>query len=241
MKSVPHLMFILCIGLPCFQGTAYILKPEMILNRLDKNQGSKNYKISQNILLLDRSRLDDAFQLKEVWWKYKNRAYLQVSSPDHPQLKLNFIYKNFHKTWMSGKTKKSKERNYIESYFFQKNIRPSWLNSIEKVSLGRALGMVNYVFRKKEQALWIEQDNFVIRKIVMGKGAVLTADNYQIYTGGLSFPKKRKYTSPEVEVSILLSSIEVIKKKWNHSLTPHQWELSNGDVEMIKKFYQNIR
>ena len=120
-------------------------------------------------------------------------------------------------------------------------MRPSWLNSIEKVSLGRSLGMVNYVFRKKEQALWIEQDNFVIRKISMGKGAVLTAESYQIYTGGLSFPKKRKYISPEIEVSMNIDSVEAIKHKWSHSLKPNQWEISNGDIEMIKTFYQNIR
>ena len=170
MKRTPYLVFILVAGLPCVQGAAYILKPETILNRLDKNQGSKNYKISQNILLLDRSRLDDAFPLKEIWWKYKNRTYLQVSSPNYPKLKLNFIYKNFRKTWISGKAKKSKEKNYIESYFFQKNRRPSWLDSVQQVNLGRALGMVNYVFKKKERTLWIEQDNFVIRKMVMEKG-----------------------------------------------------------------------
>ncbi len=240
MKIIQHLIF-LFIGLSCLSGEAYILKPDMILNRLDKNQGSKNYKISQNLLLLDRSRLDDTFQLKETWWKYANRAYLQVSSMDHPQLKLNFIYTKFYKTWMSGKTKKSREQSYIESYFFSKIMRPQWLNTIEKISLGRSLGMVNYVFRKKDQALWIEQDNFVVRKISMGKGALLTAENYQIYAGGLSFPKKRKYISSEIEVSMQISSVEVIKQKWNHSLKLNQWEVSNGDIEMIKEFYQNIR
>ena len=29
-------------------------------------------------------------------------------------------------------------------------MRPTWLNSIEEIKLGRALGMVNYVFRKKD-------------------------------------------------------------------------------------------
>ncbi len=241
MKNIPHLALIFCTALLCLQGAAYILKPETILNRLDKNQGSKNYKISQNILLLDRSRLDDVFPLKEIWWRYKNRAYLQVSSQKHPQLKLNFIYKNSRKTWISGKTKKSEEKNYIESYFFQNNMRPPWLKLVEKVSLGRALGMVNYVFKKKDQSLWIEQDNFVVRKAVMGKRAVLTAGNYHIYAGGLFFPKKRKYTDPEIEVSIQVSSVEIIKRKWSYSLTPHQWKLSNGDAEMIAQFYQNIR
>ena len=236
-----NIILLLCAGFVCLQGRAYILKPETILTRLDKNQGSRNYKISQNILLLDRSRLDEAFQLKEVWWKYADQAYLQVSSVNHPKLKLSFMYKKFHKTWMSGKAKKSKKKNYIESYFFKKNMRPLWLDSIQKAKLGRALGMVNYVFRKKEQALWIEQDNFVVRKIAMGKGAVLTAENYQIYPGGLSFPKKRKYSSPEIEVSMQVSSIETAAKRRKPSLTPSQWELSKGDVEMIKKFYQDIR
>ena len=93
MKIIQPLMCLLFIGLPCVKTAAYIAKPDMILNRLDKNQGRKSYKISQNVLFLDRSRLDDTFQLKETWWKYANRSYLQVSSKDHPQLKLNFIYK----------------------------------------------------------------------------------------------------------------------------------------------------
>lgn len=220
---------------------AYIAKTDMILSRLDRNQGMKNYKISKNILFLDRSRLDDTFRLKETWWKYANRSYLQVSSKDHPQLKLNFIYKKSHKTWISMKTKKSKQQDYIESYFFRKNIRPAWLNSVEEVKLGRALGMVNYVFRKKEKAVWIEQDNFVVRKISMGKTAVLTAENYQMYKGGLLFPKKRKYRSHEIEATIEVSSLEVITQQWSHSLKPNQWDISYGDVETIKQFYQNIR
>ena len=213
----------------------------MILKRLDKNQGMKNYKISQNVLFLDRSGLDEPFQLKEIWWKYSNRAFLQVNSVNHPRLKLNFIYQKFHKTWISGKTKKSKEQNHIESYFFQENMRPLWLNTVEQVSLSRALGMVNYVFRKKEKTVWIEQDNFVLRKITLGKGAVLTAQDYQIYTGGLSFPKKRKYINSEIEAVMEVSSVEAVKQKWNHSLKPNQWEASHGDIEAIKQFYQNIR
>ncbi|MDE0151570.1 MAG: hypothetical protein OXK80_03595 [Bdellovibrionales bacterium] len=240
MKIIQTLICILLAGL-CLKTTAYIPTTEMILSRLDRNQGTKNYKISQNILFLDRSRLDDTFQLKETWWKYANRVYLQVRSTEHPQLKLNFIYKKFYKTWMSGKAKKSKKQNYIESYFFRKNMRPAWLNSIEKVKLGRALGMVNYVFRKKEQAVWIEQDNFVVRKIAMGNTAVLTAENYQIYTGGLLFPKKRTYKSPEIEVTMEVTHLEAIKKQWNHSLKSNKWEVSHGDIEMIKHFYQNIR
>ena len=241
MKIIPALLCLLCIGSSCFESRAYILKPEMILKRLDNNQGSKNYKISQNILFLDRSGLDEAFRLKETWWKYPHRAYLQVASTDHPQLKLNFIYQKFHKTWISGKTKKSKKQNSIESYFFRENMRPSWLNTVEQASLGRALGMVNYVFRKKEKAVWIEQDNFVIRKIVLGKGAVLTAQNYQRYSRGLMFPKKRNYKSSEMEVVMEVSSLSAFKQKWSHSLKPNQWETSQGDVEVIKKFYQNIR
>ena len=102
MKVFQSLIF-LFIGFSCFQGEAYILKPEMILNRLDKNQGSKVYKISQNILFLDRSRLDDTFQLKEIWWKYANRSYLQVSSVNHPQLKLNLYIKNLIKHGFQAK------------------------------------------------------------------------------------------------------------------------------------------
>lgn len=139
------------------------------------------------------------------------------------------------------KTKKSKQQDYIESYFFRKNIRPAWLNSVEEVKLGRALGMVNYVFRKKEKAVWIEQDNFVVRKVSMGKTAVLTAENYKMYKGGLLFPKKRKYRSREIEATIEVSSLEVITQQWSHSLKPNQWDISYGDVETIKQFYQNIR
>ena len=213
----------------------------MILKRLDQNQGTTNYKISQNILFMDHSGLDETFRLKETWWKYPDRAYLQVTSTDDPHLKLNFIYQNFHKTWISGKIKKSKKQNSIESYFFQESMRPSWLNTVEQVSLGRALGMVNYVFRQKEKSVWIEQDNFVLRKIVLRKGAVLTAQNYQRYTRGLMFPKKRKYKSSEMEVVMEVSSLSAFQQKWRHSLKANQWETSQGDIEMIKKFYQNIR
>ena len=241
VKIIQTLIGILFIGLACFKSIGYILTPEIILNRLDKNQGTAHYKISQNVVFLDRSRLDESFRLKETWWKYTDRAYLQVHSADHPQLKLSFIYKKFYKTWIAGKTKKSKKQIYIESYFFRKNMRPAWLETVQQVRLGRALGMVNYVFRKKDKAIWIEQDNFVLRQASLGKSAILTAQNYQIYKRGLSFPKKRKYTDSEIEAVMEVSSLETVQQKWNHSLKPNQWEVSYGDVEMIKKFYQNIR
>ena len=121
IKKVKIAQTLLCllfiIGGPCFKSRAYILKPEMILKRLDKNQGAKNYKISQKILFLDRSGLDEVFRLKETWWKYSNRAYLQVTSTDHPHLKLNFIYQKFHKAWISGKTKNPKNKTLLNLIF----------------------------------------------------------------------------------------------------------------------------
>ncbi len=67
------------------------------------------------------------------------------------------------------------------------------------VRYSRTGGVVNYAFGTPASAdkeigspgIWIEQDQFVIRKLRLPSGVEMTADNYSQFARGLSYPRTR--------------------------------------------------
>ena len=68
------------------------------------------------------------------------------------------------------------------------------------VRLARSGGTINYAFgsiatgeaaHTHPRGLWIEQDQFVLRKIRFHSGAELSAERYSNYSRGLDYPRKR--------------------------------------------------
>ncbi len=65
--------------------------------------------------------------------------------------------------------------------------------------LSRVGGVINYAFgtpvnsgtSEVQPGLWIEQDQFVIRKIKLPSNAEVSAENHSLYARGLLFPRKR--------------------------------------------------
>ena len=227
-----------------FTTIAYIPPPEMVLSRLNRNQGSDWYKISQTVSFLETSQFTQSFQSREVWYRGPDQAFVEITSPDYPKLKIQFLYKGSTKKWKNSEGKnKSHNQDSIESYFFPEKMRPNWLENSQPLYLDRALGVVNYVFSFQDKKFWIEQDEFVVRKIQLHPLFILKAYDYQAFPRGLFFPKRREVISPEYKVRLEWTRIEPLKKGWKGKLSAHQWESSipDRDVRLVRKFYQSFR
>jgi len=82
------------------------------------------------------------------------------------------------------------------------------------VRLSRTGGVVNYAFGtpspvegSAEPGIWIEQDEFQIRKLRLPSQAEITADNYNQYARGLNFPKVRTVRWGQNTVTIRLIGV----------------------------------
>ncbi len=238
MKNLLHICFL--IGF-LFEVQAYIPESSMILSRLVQHQGARNYKISQEVIFLDHSSLKEPLKFTEEWWRFSNRLFVEVKKDS--QRVFSFSYRNSNKSWLNSKKRSvSQRKNYIENYFFIKPKISSWLSSVKNIYLERALGVVNYVFnlRKKDLAVWIEQDEFVIRKLKLKKDTWLTAQDYHLYSGRLFFPKKRTFFSPEMKVEMRVTSIRPLSSQ---EKTSRHLKLTSSleDSDLVNRFYYQIR
>ena len=235
-----RLIFILLLW--TLEVWAYIPQPEMVLSRLERNQGRGWYHVTQKVYFLETSRFTESFQLIENWYKGPDQAYVHITSPEYPQLKIYFLYNNKFKKWKNSHQKTITHQGYyIESYFFQKP--PTWLDQISALKLGRALGVVNYVFSQGDRILWVEQDEFIPRKIRFSPLIVLDVHDYHSFSRGLWFPKRRVFHSPDYKVNFEYLSIRPLPKKPPWSLKANDWETSipNRDIDLLRKFYQKFR
>ena len=224
-----------------FKVYAYIPNSEIILSRWVQNQGTRNYKISKEVTFLDRSSLKGTLTFKEEWWRLSTRLFVNVTK--NSKTVFSFSYKNSTKSWRNAKNKRvSQRKNYIENYFFLKPEPPSWISSIEDIKLERALGVINYVFHlnDKSPTLWIEQDEFVLRKIKLKKNFWLMAEDYQMYPRQLLFPRKRTFLSPKMRVEIKVLGVRLLSSQEN---IPTRLKSASfqEDNELVKQFYYQLR
>ena len=240
LKVKNLLYFYILIGF-LFKVQGYIPSPDIILSRLNQNQGTRNYKIFQEVTFLDHSSLKNSLKFKEEWWRLSNHLFVNVIKDS--QTIFSFSYKNFKKSWINEKNQKvSEKKNYIENYFFLKPKLPSWLSLVKRIHLERALGVVNYVFylNKKNPTLWIEQDEFVIRKVRIQEDSWLTAEDYQLYLGQFLFPHKRTFLAPGIKVEMKVLNIQPVSSK--ESIPKHSKLIPlQEDNEFVNQFYYQVR
>ncbi|MGE0632106.1 MAG: hypothetical protein AB7O96_06840 [Pseudobdellovibrionaceae bacterium] len=74
-----------------------------------------------------------------------------------------------------------------------KNLNEPTYNIESYLKLGRLEGVINWVFStgENEPGIWIEQDEFVIRKLRFGKNSEVRAIKFSGYARGLEYPKSR--------------------------------------------------
>ena len=228
-------------------AAAYTPGLEMILSFVEKNKGRGWYKISQTILFSDSSTMANPLEFKETWIKGPSSLFLRVRSPKNPSLSASFFYSRGFKTWRNSMNKKhSRKKRFIEPFFSLKSSLPAKSEDLKdvEVRLVRIQGAAAYFFElKKEQGLWVEQDEFVTRQIQFGPQKFLKALDWGVFARGLFFPKKRKWQSPQYTVHIKLDAVEPLKSKVKTALVKNNWTASSSeeDMEMVKEFYQNFR
>jgi hypothetical protein len=95
-----------------------------------------------------------------------------------------------------------------------KNIENLKYEPDDYVRLSRAGGTVNYAFGlpsptdgNANPGFWIEQDQFLVRKIRLPSQAEVTADNYNQYARGLNYPKTRTIRWGQNTVTIRLIGV----------------------------------
>lgn len=98
----------------------------------------------------------------------------------------------------------------------------------------------------KEAGLWIEQDQFLIRKIRFPSSAEILADDYSSYARGLQFPRNRSVQWDQNSVSIRLISVNsrgpTAVTANAVEVTP-QWDALNGQPaqKAVEEFYSRFR
>lgn len=124
------------------------------------------------------------------------------------------------------------------------------------VRLSRSTGVVNYAIGNRPEAIeqknpgiWIEQDQFVIRKFRWPSGAEVMAQNYTEYGRRFHFPKERILTWGDKQVTIKVINVSVRSGSYAQMFQVGSLDLkTNIDAikdrpgfEMIKEFYSRFR
>ncbi len=123
------------------------------------------------------------------------------------------------------------------------------------VRFGRSQGVVTYAFgvptpTDKEEmypGLWVEQDQFLIRKLRLPSQAEVTANDYSSFSKNLSYPKNRmvRWDKHSVEIKLLSASSrpQTSAKQISNLDMSTNWESLNNHPakEMISEFYKRFR
>ena len=99
--------------------------------------------------------------------------------------------------------------------------------------------------------LFLEQDQFVLRKLRLSTGAEMTAEHYMQYPRGLQFPKNRtihwtqKLGTQKTEKTVSLQTLHVqakFEKKPTLNLEPSQGALLDSAMQtLVEEFYSRFR
>lgn len=126
------------------------------------------------------------------------------------------------------------------------------------INLSRTGGTLTYVIgaltpvESSEGApgIWIEQDQFVIRKIRLPSQTVIKADDYNKHSDNFWLPRTRQFNWGNQSVQIHVSQVKSMGKKFDSEILKPSY-LSNGkttplfvklpETEVIREFYQRFR
>lgn len=122
--------------------------------------------------------------------------------------------------------------------------------------LSRSQGVVNYAFGDISESatsprpgLWIEQDQFLVRKVRLLSLVEISAEDYAPYAKGLSFPKVRniKWSGPAIQIktlSVVAKSNTPANQFQASSLNqPTQFDgVQNSNLKnALEEFYSRLR
>jgi hypothetical protein len=124
------------------------------------------------------------------------------------------------------------------------------------VRLGRTAGIVNYIFgeptpvdtSKNLPGVWIEQDEFSLRRLRFPSQAEVTADQYALQAGTIRFPNQRVVTWNDHTAIIRTISVKSVDAKTASavlnpaSITSMEAKAAKlPDQAQVKEFYSRFR
>ncbi len=208
-----------------------------IFERTTESNGLGSYQIEQEVSLTVAA---ETLLTKEVWLVESNgnsfvSVYLKKDGKDI--LAAQILYRGTQKFSSLNKSAESISAEFIEPLFFARvKNKPGFTDILarlgvpkEPMRLGRTAGVVNWVFgiasdpdsSTLQPGLWIEQDQFVIRKLRLPKGPELSVEDYTTGPHNIRFPQTRYLrwgsNSAQIKTSriVALSSLKLNQPKFN--------------------------
>lgn len=129
---------------------------------------------------------------------------------------------------------------------------PARYEPLSFVRLSRSGGAVNYAIGISPMVgtgptIWIEQDQFVVRKFRSGSQAVLKADNYGKYEEGMLYPRSITYSFGGFTISVNVTSVKFLGKltssdnRFKSSALTSANALKLPDSDGLREFYSRFR
>ena len=218
------------------QAFAYIPPTRTILEKTVENTGSAAYQIEKEV----RFSNPEIPSLKETWYIENDRTMrltvtpLVAAQPGVIQPKFTALYLGGVKYVMWGANKEAgkvseemterlfhfRRTENLVQYLYQLHILNVAQGNLDFARLNRSQGVVNFGLGKPTEEgskslapyIWIDQDGFVIRKIRFDDNAEMTANLYQVFPKGLSYPMLTTLTWGDQKVRVNTISVSMIKK-----------------------------
>jgi hypothetical protein len=253
------------------QAFAYIPPTRVILDKTVENSGSSSYQIEKEIHFSN----PEIPPLKETWYIENDRTMrltvqpLVAAQPGVIQPKFTVLYTGGLKYVLWGTAKEAgkmpeemterlfhfRRTDSFVQYLNQVHVLNSSQGNLDLSKLARSQGVVNFGIGKPTEEgsrspapyLWIEQDAFLVRKIRFEDGAEMTANLFQVYPKGLSYPNLMSLTWADQKVRMNTLSVTMVKKFQPAVFQANQLEDSKPFQQTFSKwnvvieFYKRFR
>lgn len=204
-----------------------------LLQRIVENSGSTGFVIEQEVSLPTESGL---FSFRETWWvESEDKLSVQIRAPGFLQ---NALFQNAQKispnasknTWTDPvermfhfrKAERLGEELIRQGILVPASVQKKSIVSLRDINyradprlrLARvggqavlALGVASPM-EKSEPGLWIDPENFALKKFRNSMGTEVTAEQHSLFGGGFYYPKLRNYRWDQQSAQIQVLKIE---------------------------------
>ncbi len=260
------------------QASAYIPDPGMILSRTGLNNGNGFYQIEQDVILQTEA---EPLVLRERWTirdEYQMRVEVEGRGFLEGLVKMTLVYDAHqrHLVDSDGQVRSSRlggdwhepyfhyrRSSTIRSLLAQANILPPETEEEAGsfVRLSRTGGGVAYAFGTPTPlnspellpGLWIEQDQFVIRKLRLPSEVLIRANDYEAFARSLWMPRLREisWAGGQRQARVQVTSVRSLPQNAQSQRLVNPAELRTQaqnteplrmtDHELIRDFYSRFR
>lgn len=273
MKNI-FLSFLL-LSLPIWTQ-AYIPKASMILSRTAENGGKGSYLVEQEVQFSNGADTvavretwliegENNMRLQVVGGKeLKDLLFFQVNysnglrnqNGQSRKLTEDFIERYFYIRSSESFAQALVSMNIVPSGVLAKkpirNLKDAEYQPEPFVRLSRVGGVVTYAFgttsetATEKPGFWIEQDQFLIRKFRLPSMVEVSADRYNNYARGLSFPGTRTVRWDNQQVTIQTISVKAVGKEAAAAFSAKSniSKINLGQIpaaNVIEDFYKRLR